>query len=249
MPTCPPPRHYTTATILSLAFKLGVDAPEDFTDWSYRVADSARIDQYLSLYEESSDADEQFVLGEILTQAVENLASTTDKALFADYWARLARIFSQAFELHADTVFYWSIFDKKTLTLEEDWTISPLMRALWYRHTPPNLLFVCTANLLRSPTAEEIYRKDPRFVVKSAGTADNAAQTLSTDLLEWADAIICMEKSHKKHIQKKFPETYAQKWVLCLDIPDEYERMQPTLVSLIQSRVEHLSHNGKLSGF
>jgi len=32
-----------------------------------------------------------------------------------------------------------------------------------------NVLFVCTANQQRRPTAEELYRNDRRFTVRSAG--------------------------------------------------------------------------------
>jgi protein-tyrosine-phosphatase len=36
------------------------------------------------------------------------------------------------------------------------------------------ILFVCTANKMRSKTAEELYKNDARFMVKSAGVADFA---------------------------------------------------------------------------
>jgi len=44
--------------------------------------------------------------------------------------------------------------------------------------------------------------------LKSAGVADSAVQTLTADLLEWADKIYVFEKKHRNKIHKKFPEIY-----------------------------------------
>ena len=38
-----------------------------------------------------------------------------------------------------------------------------------------HVLFVCTANRDRSRTAEDLYRADPRYDVRSAGVAPRAA--------------------------------------------------------------------------
>jgi len=56
---------------------------------------------------------------------------------------------------------------------------------------PPRerILFVCTANQDRSPTAERLYREDPRYEVRSAGVAPFANTRLTLDLLLWADGI------------------------------------------------------------
>ena len=59
------------------------------------------------------------------------------------------------------------------------------------------LLFVCTINRMRSATAHKIFEEDNRFEVKSAGTDRLASTVLSSDLLDWADAIIVMEKIHR----------------------------------------------------
>ena len=42
-----------------------------------------------------------------------------------------------------------------------------------------NILFICSRNQWRSPTAETIWRKDPNFLVRSAGTASSARHTVS----------------------------------------------------------------------
>lgn len=69
---------------------------------------------------------------------------------------------------------------------------------------PVKILFVCTANRMRSRTAEELYRGDTRFSVKSAGTSIFAQVIINEDLVEWADHIVVMERHHEDKIRKKF---------------------------------------------
>ncbi|HAD14416.1 MAG TPA: hypothetical protein DCF33_18495 [Saprospirales bacterium] len=56
---------------------------------------------------------------------------------------------------------------------------------------------------MRSATAQVIYENDDRFEVKSAGTDRNARIVVDRELLEWADAIIVMEKYHRNKIRSK----------------------------------------------
>ena len=51
------------------------------------------------------------------------------------------------------------------------------------------ILFICTANVDRSRTAEDLYRDDPRYDVLSAGLAPFAATPMSRELLQWARSI------------------------------------------------------------
>jgi predicted protein tyrosine phosphatase len=108
------------------------------------------------------------------------------------------------------------------------------------------VLFVCTVNRMRSATAHKIFENDPRFEIKSAGTDSSAAVVLNPILLNWADAIIVMEKSHRDFIRKKFPEVYENKRVVCLYIPDEYDYMQPDLIVLLKQRLNDVYANGLL---
>ena len=59
------------------------------------------------------------------------------------------------------------------------------------------ILFVCSANIDRSPTAEHIYANQTGLEVKSAGVSWYAQQPVTTELLQWADVILCMEEEHK----------------------------------------------------
>lgn len=100
-----------------------------------------------------------------------------------------------------------------------------------------NLLFVCTENRLRSPTAEAVFSEYPGIQAIGAGTNLDAETPVSGDLVEWADVILVMEKSHRNKISKKYKELLKGKRLVCLDIPDHYECMQPELVKLLEAKV------------
>lgn len=98
------------------------------------------------------------------------------------------------------------------------------------------LLFVCTANIDRSPTGEDIYKNQPGFEVKSAGTdAGYASVPISKVLIEWADVIFCMEPHHSREVLKLDPK--AKNKVAILNIPNIYYRGHPELVKAIKHRV------------
>lgn len=67
-----------------------------------------------------------------------------------------------------------------------------------------NILFVCSRNQWRSPTAETIYRNDSRLNVRSAGTNASARKTISQTDINWADTILVMENKHKKRIIQEY---------------------------------------------
>lgn len=108
------------------------------------------------------------------------------------------------------------------------------------------ILFICTANRMRSATAEKIYQDDIRFEVQSAGTHPLADRVLDKDLLDWADVVVVMEKSHRNFIRAKFPEYYAQKKIVCLYIPDEYAFMDEGLIALLRNKFEDVYQRGLL---
>ncbi|MBO2696811.1 low molecular weight protein tyrosine phosphatase family protein [Shewanella algae] len=100
-----------------------------------------------------------------------------------------------------------------------------------------NLLFVCSENRLRSPTGEEVFSAFEGIYAIGAGTNADADTVVSGDLIQWADFIFVMEKSHKIKVAKKFKELLKGKKLVCLDIPDNYQRMDPTLVTLLKNKV------------
>lgn len=100
-----------------------------------------------------------------------------------------------------------------------------------------NLLFVCSENRLRSPTAEAVFSNYPGVAAIGAGTNADAETPVSGDLIEWADIVFVMEPSHRNKIRKKYDALLRGKRLVCLDIPDVYGYMQPELVRLLESRV------------
>ncbi|HXF41737.1 MAG TPA: phosphotyrosine protein phosphatase [Blastocatellia bacterium] len=103
--------------------------------------------------------------------------------------------------------------------------------------TTLKVLFVCEANRLRSPTAETIFSGYPGVEAKSAGLAKQATVPVSAELLDWADLIFVMEKRHRNIIHSRFKEIYLRKRIICLYIPDEFEFMDPELISVLEEKV------------
>lgn len=100
-----------------------------------------------------------------------------------------------------------------------------------------NILFVCSENRLRSPTAEAVFSEYEGVNAIGAGTNSDAETTVSGDLIEWADVILVMEKSHRNKISKKYKELLKSKKLAVLEIPDNYEYMQPELIQLLKNKV------------
>jgi predicted protein tyrosine phosphatase len=73
--------------------------------------------------------------------------------------------------------------------------------------------------------------------VDSAGLDREAEIPLSSEAIEWADIIFVMEKSHRSKLSRNFQPWLKHKRVICLDIPDEYEYMEPALVQLLKKKV------------
>ena len=100
-----------------------------------------------------------------------------------------------------------------------------------------NILFVCSQNKLRSPTAEQVFGSWPDIEVSSAGTNKDAENPLSAELLEWADIVFVMERAHRSKIQGKYRSALKDTRVICLHIPDDYDFMDPALIRLLQAKV------------
>jgi predicted protein tyrosine phosphatase len=107
----------------------------------------------------------------------------------------------------------------------------------------PHILFVCGRNQWRGPTAEKIYRDDPRIHVRSAGVSVRSSRQVSADDLSWADLIIVMEQRYKSRILGTFRDHPKRPPIVSLEIPDEYQFMDEELIGLIREGVEfHLQH-------
>ena len=95
-------------------------------------------------------------------------------------------------------------------------------------------LFICSQNRLRSPTAEQIFAGRAGLEMASAGLEHSASTPVSGELLAWADLIFVMEQSHRTELSRKFRPYLKNKRIICLDIPDNYDFMDPVLVRLLE---------------
>ena len=100
-----------------------------------------------------------------------------------------------------------------------------------------HVLFVCSRNKWRSPTAEQIFRDDARLAVRSCGLSRQAVRKISAKDLQWADIVFVMEAEHRKRILDRFRDLLLAASIHVLDIPDEYQYMDPELIDLLQERV------------
>jgi len=100
------------------------------------------------------------------------------------------------------------------------------------------VLFVCTANKLRSPTAEDVFKNYPGIEAVSAGTDSESPRPLTKELVASADLIFAMENHHRERIRKKYKQRPADSRIITLGIPDDYERDDPALIELLRAKVE-----------
>jgi predicted protein tyrosine phosphatase len=100
------------------------------------------------------------------------------------------------------------------------------------------LLFVCSANMLRSPTAEAVFSQYEGIEASSAGTNSDAETPLSADLIEWADVVVAMEQHHARFLQERFGYLLRRRRVAVLGIPDRFDFMEPELVQLLKEKVD-----------
>ncbi|MCB1227881.1 MAG: low molecular weight protein tyrosine phosphatase family protein [Verrucomicrobiales bacterium] len=99
-----------------------------------------------------------------------------------------------------------------------------------------NVLFLCSQNKLRSPTAHTLFADHPGIEVDSAGLNHDAEVPLSIEQLEWADLILVMEKAHRQRLTKRFHQHLAGKRIAVLAIPDDFDYMDPDLIQLLRER-------------
>jgi predicted protein tyrosine phosphatase len=99
------------------------------------------------------------------------------------------------------------------------------------------LLFVCSRNQWRSPTAAALFKNSQLYVAKSAGTSDKARIKLTSNLINWADQIFVMEKRHAAIIRQNFPYLRSDQSIITLHISDDYQYMDPELIEILTSRL------------
>jgi predicted protein tyrosine phosphatase len=99
------------------------------------------------------------------------------------------------------------------------------------------VLFICGKGRQRSPTAEQIFSQREGWETDSAGLSADADIVVSSEQIDWATYIVVMEKRQLARLKKAFPKLVSGKKIICLDVPDNFEFMQPELIDLLQSRI------------
>ena len=99
-----------------------------------------------------------------------------------------------------------------------------------------NVLFVCSQNWLRSPTAAFLYSFTPGISTQSAG----ADSDLSDSHLNWADQIFVMEDHHRRTIRRKRPDIYEKKKITCLYLEDRFDYCDDALISTLADKLTRL---------
>jgi len=97
------------------------------------------------------------------------------------------------------------------------------------------VLCVCTAGVLRSPTAAEVLSRPPyNFNTRSAGAnQDVALIPVTQQLLDWADELVFMTQGHLNETLQRGFDIHGKE-VQVLNIRDDYAFRDPELVKAIQ---------------
>jgi predicted protein tyrosine phosphatase len=98
------------------------------------------------------------------------------------------------------------------------------------------VLFICHYNRKRSATAERIFAKDAALEVRSAGTSDDALVRVNQRMLDWAEVIFTMDGEQRRDLARMFPAHPALDRLICLEIRDQYDFLDPELIALLRER-------------
>ena len=103
-----------------------------------------------------------------------------------------------------------------------------------------NILFICGKARKRSPTAADVASR--LFVAETdfAGLSHDADERLTSEHLKWADTIAVMEKRQLSRLKRQYGALVSGKRLVCLDIADQYEYMQPELVELLTRKLPRM---------
>lgn len=101
-----------------------------------------------------------------------------------------------------------------------------------YQGNTKKVLCLCSAGLLRSPTAAVVLSQEPyNFNTRAAGcNGEYALFPVDEVHLNWADEVVVMEPWMESTVRKM---GYGGK-VLVLNVPDKYPYRHPELIELIK---------------
>lgn len=94
-------------------------------------------------------------------------------------------------------------------------------------------LFVCSANMLRSPTAEHVARS-MGYSADSAGSEPSYSpiRPLTVEAIDRAENIVCMEQRHADAVLALRPEAAGR--IQVWNVPDDFDYCHPELMAWIK---------------
>ena len=104
------------------------------------------------------------------------------------------------------------------------------------------VLCVCSAGLLRSPTAAWVLSNPPfNFNTRAVGANPEYAMVLLDAVnVCWADEVVVMDNGQKKQVQALLDEYGWDKPVHVLDVPDNYGYRDPELVEVLTNELSQV---------
>lgn len=124
-------RFPTRQAIDALALRFDLPNYPDMQDWAWEVADPLRLDEFLYAYESGDlNEDERFVLMEIILQSFEDLERSSN--LVDPRWPSVLDILDRNIDLHAYSVWYWSVLDREWD--DEIFWVTPHVREILPKH-------------------------------------------------------------------------------------------------------------------
>ena len=101
------------------------------------------------------------------------------------------------------------------------------------------LLFICSANVVRSRTAEDLFKDLSKYEVKSAGILAESINHLTQIHLDWADLIFVMSEEEDHHLTfLKNNFEIKDKKIEVLGIPNIYPAEgDPALIEVLRKKL------------
>lgn len=103
-----------------------------------------------------------------------------------------------------------------------------------YQGDDARVLCVCSAGLLRSPTAANVLHEEFGYNTRACGVSEEYALIILDEvLIEWADEIVFMDRDHYQEAKHSYGAMMKDKRIYILGVPDKYEYMNEELKALI----------------
>jgi predicted protein tyrosine phosphatase len=101
------------------------------------------------------------------------------------------------------------------------------------------ILFICMSNTDRSVAAESIINTNysNNFEAKSSGVGPFSRTYPNSNMISWADVIVCMELVHRDILVNDFPEA-INKEIQIWNISSDFMRHDPELENQLQLRIQ-----------